>query len=197
VYLIRHGATRENRARVLIGQTDPPLADESRAHLRSIRFPIKPEAIYSSPLRRAAETASLLFHGQAVTLNPDLMERGFGDFEGRPLASLIKNEDGRTTYTHWDEETLVRNHGEPIQELESRISRFKGTLMAAEARTIAVVSHGTLIAYMVRVFFGEASRRASPANLHVVCFRLHGDGAVTDLVYDVPIDEMQAASLHE
>jgi len=172
-----------------VGHADPPLAEESRAQLRRIRFPAEPEAVYSSPLRRAAETASLLFPGRAVIMDPDLVERGFGDLEGKPITPLT-TDDGRTTYAHWDEETLARNHGEPIQELEARINRFKKALMAVEARSIAVVSHGTLISHMVRVFFGEASRRASPGNLHVVYFRLDKNGNFHDLIYDVCINEL-------
>ena len=190
IYLIRHGATEENKARVLIGQSDPPLSEDSRVLLRSIKFPIKPEFIYSSPLRRAAETASLLFPHQVVTLDHDLVERGFGDFEGKPIASLIKNDDGVSSYIFRDEETLVRNRGEPIGELESRIMRFKKTLMATDAQSIAVVSHGTLISHIVRVFFGEASRRASPGNLHVVKFRLDECGNISGLRYDVSFDEI-------
>ena len=190
IYLIRHGATEENKARVLIGQTDPPLAEESRVLLKSIRFPIEPEVIYSSPLRRATETVSLLFPNQVVTKDSNLVERGFGDFEGKPIASLSGSANGRTTYAFRDEEALVRNRGEPIEELESRIMRFNKTLMATDAQSIAVVSHGTLISHLVRVFFGEVSRRASPGNIHVVYFRLDKCGNVSDLRYDVRIDEM-------
>jgi alpha-ribazole phosphatase len=190
IYLIRHGATDENKARVLIGQTDPPLAEESRVLLKSIRFPVDPEAVYSSPLKRAAETAYLLFPNKAVIEDSDLVERGFGDFEGRLIASLTKKEEGELTYAFRDEDTLVRNGGEPMEELESRIARFKETLMASEAPVIAVVSHGTLISHMVRVFFGEASRRDSPGNIHVVYFKLDDYGNVSDLVYDVCIDEV-------
>jgi hypothetical protein len=68
--------------------------------------------------------------------------------------------------------------------------RFKKTLMATDAQLITVVSHGTLISHMVRVFFGEASRRASPGNLHVVHFRLDEYGNVSGLRYDVNIDEI-------
>ena len=190
IYLIRHGATEENKARLLIGQTDPPLAEESRTLLKSIRFPIEPDVIYSSPLRRATETSSLLFPDHTITEDFDLMERGFGDFEGKPIASLSKYEDGRTMYVFRDEETLVRNRGEPIEELESRIIRFKKTLMAADARSIVVVSHGTLISHIVRVFFSEVSPRTSPKNIHVVHFRLDEYGDVADLRYDLCISEL-------
>jgi alpha-ribazole phosphatase len=190
IYLIRHAATEENRVRVLIGQSDPPLAEESRTLLKSITFPMKPEVVYSSPLQRAAETASLLFPDQSINLDSDLVERGFGDLEGKPVSVLTKNIDGKMIYSFRDEETLTRNHGEPMEKLESRINRFKKTLMATNAQSIAVVSHGTLISHIVRVFFGEPKRRESLRNVHLVYFKLDERGNVSDLRYDVPIDEI-------
>ena len=58
VYLIRHGTTEENKARIIIGKSDPPLTDESRAFIRSIKVPFNPDIVYSSPLQRAYETAT-------------------------------------------------------------------------------------------------------------------------------------------
>ena len=190
IYLIRHGATQENNAGILIGQIDPPLSEDSKCQIKQLKFPREPAAIYSSPLRRAAETACLLFSDKSVTLDSDLKERGFGDFEGKPFADLTLNIDGRETYAFRDEETLVKNNGEPLNILESRILRFKRTLMNTDADVIAVVSHGTLISHMIRVFFAEESRRHSPGNLNVVYFTLDENGSVSGLRYNIPILEL-------
>jgi alpha-ribazole phosphatase len=190
IYLIRHGATKENKEGILIGQTDPPLGGDSRNQLRLVRFPINPQVIYSSPLKRATETAYLLFPEQKVIIDPDLVERGFGDFEGKSVSSLTKKINGITTYAFRDEETLVRNHGESIEDLEMRIKRFKNTLETTCTQTIVVVSHGTLISHIVRVFFHEPSRRPSPENLHIVFFKLDKRGICFDLKYNVSIDKI-------
>lgn len=189
VYLIRHGETAENRAGVLIGQSDPPLADESRVKIRSTVAPFRPDAVYSSPLRRARETAALLFPGNDVIIDADLVERGFGEFEGRPVASLSKEVDGVTTYAFRDEDVLVRSGGEPLNSLESRIRRFIERMSGLDAGKIAVVSHGTLISHMVRILLGEEKRRPSPRNTHAVYFKLDNYGKVTGLKYDVEIQE--------
>ena len=190
IYLIRHGTTKENKARTLIGQLDPPLADESKVLLKSIRAPFVPDMIYSSPLRRAHETATLLFPDRTIVNDPDVMERCFGDFEGKLIEELGKGSNGRTVYDFKDEATLVSNGGEPIGELEARIRRFIDRLLKTDARTIAVVSHGTLISHMVGVLLGEETSRASPMNLHLVHFILDKDGNASGLRYDLSMDEI-------
>jgi len=189
IYLIRHGSTEENKARRLIGQLDPPLADESKALLRSLRAPFVPDIIYSSPLRRAHETATLLFPDRVIVDDPDIMERRFGGFEGKPIEALGKGSNGGTVYGFRDEATLVGNGGEPIGELEARIRRFIERLLNTDATTIAVVSHGTLISHMVGVLLGEETPRASPRNLHLVHFMLDEEGDASGLRYDMSMDE--------
>jgi len=190
IYLIRHGSTEENKARTLIGQLDLPLADESKVLLKPIRAPFVPDIIYSSPLKRAYETATLLFPDRTIVNDSDIMERCFGDFEGRLIEGLGKDSNGEIVYDFKDEATLVSNGGEPIGELESRIRRFIERLLYTDARTIAVVSHGTLISHMVGVLLGEETTRVSPRNLHLVHFILDKDGNASGLRYDLSMDEI-------
>ncbi len=187
VYLIRHGTTEENKARVLIGQSNPSLAEEARNAMNPVES-FNPDVIYSSPLKRAYETASLLFPDREITEDPDIMERGFGDFEGKPIVVLGVDEDGKNIYAFKDEKVLVENGGEPVGELEARIRRFIDRLREVDAGSVAVVSHGTLISNMVKVVFGEEKPRTSPRNIHMVCFTIE-NGKATDLRYNIGFDE--------
>lgn len=92
--LIRHGETSANRDQIIAGRLDVALTEGGRAQAQDLqRFRWdQPLALFSSPLSRARDTAALGFPAQTVSLHPDLRERDWGVFEGRPLADLPPRE---------------------------------------------------------------------------------------------------------
>jgi len=90
LYLIRHGATANNRARPprLQGRrTDPGLSDEGFQQARATAALLggaHVDAVYSSPLLRARQTAEVIGepHDLAVEVVDDLIEVDVGDWEG-------------------------------------------------------------------------------------------------------------------
>jgi glucosyl-3-phosphoglycerate phosphatase len=86
--LWRHGQTTYNAERRFQGQSDVPLNDVGREQARrAARYlaAMKPDAIFSSDLSRAAETAAILAQltGLPVQLDKDLRERAGGSWEGK------------------------------------------------------------------------------------------------------------------
>jgi glucosyl-3-phosphoglycerate phosphatase len=86
--LWRHGQTTYNAERRFQGQSDVPLNDVGREQARqAARYlaVMKPDAIFSSDLSRAAQTAAILARltGLTVQLDKDLRERGGGSWEGK------------------------------------------------------------------------------------------------------------------
>jgi uncharacterized phosphatase len=86
--LVRHGQTDWNAQRRLQGSTDIPLNDVGRGQARdavAVLSGYEWDAIVSSPLSRAAETADLIAAGlglQVARRVSDLAERSFGPAEG-------------------------------------------------------------------------------------------------------------------
>jgi broad specificity phosphatase PhoE len=85
--LVRHGETDWNADGRLQGQTDRPLSDFGRRQARQLADEIggeELEAIYSSDLARARETAEIVGErlGLPVVLDPDLREKDWGTWEG-------------------------------------------------------------------------------------------------------------------
>ena len=101
-------------------------------------------AIYSSPLKRALETAQAIakYHPLEVQIEPDLREMEVGDLEGVPIAQLTANFG--QFLLNWREgkgsEKLPR--GESIIELGDRVWAVVDKIMKNhDDGNIVVVSH--------------------------------------------------------
>jgi glucosyl-3-phosphoglycerate phosphatase len=91
--LWRHGQTTFNVERRFQGQTDVPLNEVGRAQAMEAApylAALGPDAIFSSDLSRAAQTAGFLAEltGLPVQLDKDLRERGGGSWEGMTAAEI-------------------------------------------------------------------------------------------------------------
>ncbi|MFT4011442.1 MAG: histidine phosphatase family protein, partial [Nocardioidaceae bacterium] len=77
--VVRHAPTAANHTGVFQGQTDvPPLPLQEVAPI-----PAQPtDVLWSSPLQRAVVAARALFPGHEPRLDPRLMERAVGAWEG-------------------------------------------------------------------------------------------------------------------
>ena len=109
LYLIRHGETEQNRSGVLMGSTDTPLNDQGRLQAASLRERINAlevDTIFSSPLSRAVETATLVF-GEEVPIITDssLQEFHFGEWEGMHFSEIAKQypEVWKMWLTDWEQ----------------------------------------------------------------------------------------------
>ena len=109
--LVRHGETDWNADGRLQGQTDRPLNDYGRRQARRLAEELDGEtleAIYSSDLARARETAEIVGErlGLAVALDPDLREKDWGNWEGLTAVERDRVEFvGESTEAH-QERTL-------------------------------------------------------------------------------------------
>lgn len=86
LYLIRH--TEPALRGVFLGSTDPGLSEQGRADAARLLAGLEVAAVYTSPLRRARETASAIPAPQPPVVLPELREMGFGDWEGLTWAEI-------------------------------------------------------------------------------------------------------------
>ncbi|HPX93709.1 MAG TPA: histidine phosphatase family protein [Bacillota bacterium] len=96
LYLIRHGLTLQNLQREYQGSVlDYGILPESRLLIEQRqKRGVTPEirTLWVSPLLRARQTAELYFPGMDMELMPDLMEREFGDWDGRTHDELLLSD---------------------------------------------------------------------------------------------------------
>ena len=102
VELIRHGETELQAQGRYQGAVDVPLSGEGRRKLSAGRESLStdgiyrdPAVVYVSPLKRARETASILFPEAVQVVIPELAEMNFGKFEGRNYKEMENDPDYR------------------------------------------------------------------------------------------------------
>jgi broad specificity phosphatase PhoE len=109
--LVRHGETDWNADGRLQGQTDRPLSDFGRRQAQQLAEELRGEeleAVYSSDLARARETAEIVGErlGLPVVFDPDLREKDWGTWEGLTTVERDRVEFvGESTEAH-QERTL-------------------------------------------------------------------------------------------
>jgi len=140
IYLIRHGETSGNAARI-VQKPDIPLSDRGVAQAERLARRLGREGItriLSSDLARAAMTAHHLARATSVAIEfePLLQERNFGDVRGTPYSEL--------TFDLFDPDFAPPN-GETWEVFHARVDRAWAAVRAAAPSSnghLAVVTHG-------------------------------------------------------
>lgn len=140
--LLRHGPTAWNREGRIQGSSDIPLDAAARMDLAALALPTPWTAaeLWSSPLKRAAETAELVA-GRPPRVSGALTEMNWGDWEGRHGADLLAERD--SGYRHieewgWD---YRPPGGESPRELRERLQPW---LDNVERDAVAVCHIGVM-----------------------------------------------------
>ena len=135
VYLIRHGKTAWNLEGRYQGKSDLPLSQTGKQELRRAEF--APERVYISPMKRADETAALLFPGARRISVPGLEEMDFGAFEGKSFRDLKDD----LAYRTWVEGGCTGQcpGGESREGFSKRICAAFETLMAREREEMSIL----------------------------------------------------------
>lgn len=129
IALLRHGHTSWNRAGRIQGRSDIPLDDDARDVLGELSLPEpwQQAELWSSPLSRAFETATLVA-GREPRTTPALTEMNWGKWEGLHGVDLRADPDsGFRDIEHWGWDYRPPS-GESPQEVWDRIEPWLGTL---------------------------------------------------------------------
>jgi broad specificity phosphatase PhoE len=147
VILIRHGETDWNVVRRFQGLSDIPLNATGRLQAGFAKNglqDIELDAIYTSPLQRAAETAEIIRGDRAIPVYPvqGLREMGIGEWEGLLVSEIDERYPGQ--YDLWRKApTQIRlKGGEPYTETQKRAWKtFWEIVKKHEGKTVLIVSH--------------------------------------------------------
>lgn len=153
--MIRHGETEWNVRKRVQGHSDIPLNDEGRrlAHVTSDAIADIPfTRVYTSPLKRAYETAMIIKGERDIPVIEDtrIMEIGFGEYEGLSCAREDYNIPDSNFMNFFERPELYKppKGAESIEELCKRTGDFLEEIMHNKDigdEVILVSTHGAAL----------------------------------------------------
>lgn len=159
VLLVRHGRTSANEKGILAGTAPGTVLDdrgvEQAQVLSELLAGLEVSAIISSPLERTMQTAQALAAtlvnktGAALEISrePALAECEYGDWTGRALSDLAKEDLWRSVQDHPSSVVFPGANGEAMAHMAQRATeaiRRWNDLLGPESIYV-VVSHGDVI----------------------------------------------------
>ncbi|WP_395679702.1 histidine phosphatase family protein [Inquilinus sp.] len=134
---LRHGESTANRDGVIAGSTDAALTALGEAQAREAAIALANSGIrriVASPLRRALRTAEAVAEalGLPVATYPGLVERHWGEWEGRPVAE-------RSSYL------MVPEGGESWEAFRDRAWAACEPILAAGPSPLLIVAHAGIM----------------------------------------------------
>jgi probable phosphoglycerate mutase len=174
ILLARHGETDWNRERRVQGHSDTPLNETGREQARTLAGALAGEpldAVYSSDLARARETAEIVAaaHGLEVRTDAELRERNFGSWEGLTDVEIHERHG-----SDWS-----RHDGETDEQVRARVLGAVDRIAAAHpGEEVLVVSHGGALNALWHHASGARIERWANCAVYRLAFR---DGAFSPI----------------
>lgn len=147
IWITRHGQTRFNHSRLMQGLTDEPLNDrgiEQAERAREVIGDVRFDAVYSSPLIRAKQTASIIggMEIEEVITDPRIIEADFGKYE---LHKYYLLGPAMTLYWALPEIFPAPKTVETTASLRRRSASFLRELEKKEYDNVLVACHGGIM----------------------------------------------------
>ena len=153
IYIVRHGQTDFNVNGIYGGRKDISLNEEGikqayelREKLKDVKF----DFVFSSPLKRSLETASIICNNEIIK-DDRIIERSNGDLEGKLKAEINDIPD-------FNNPNEKRYNIENIVDFRNRIYNFLNDITQIyKGKNILVVTHAGVGIYARCFFEGEPS----------------------------------------
>lgn len=145
--LMRHGTTGQPSYR---GQIDDPLNDLGWQQSHAAADAGTWDLVVSSTLRRCADFSRALCAQRGVPLQLDarLVEYHFGDWQGRTIADLERDEAAQITAYRADPQRHPPPRGEDFDAFGRRIAAALDAVAVQRAGRVLVITHGAVIRWV-------------------------------------------------
>ncbi len=148
ILLVRHGQTEWNRIERFRGRYDVELnstgIEQARRTAQRIVNHWKPTGIFSSPLKRAVQTAEKIAQVCDLKVDPDLglIDIDYGEWQGlTPTEAREKWEEQVSSWFEHPERSVIPG-GESLTAVQDRAITFLTTAVTQHAdQTIVIVGH--------------------------------------------------------
>jgi len=156
LFLIRHGQTDSNVEGRYQGSLETNLTEkgmEQAAAAKKYLSKVKFSGIYSSPLKRAMQSAAIIAKdsGLEIKVRKDLREINFGKWEGMRFEEI--NSKYRQDYQDWlaDPYNNSPTGGESFGSVIERASKTVKDVVAKnpDGSSVAIITHGGVILALI------------------------------------------------
>lgn len=150
VVFMRHGETILNKEKRFSGIIDCCLTNDGIEKAKNSKFKEGEfDFVYTSSLKRAIDTAKLVYPYKKAIINNYIIERKLGDFEGR-----IKKEVDSELVKLFRENKYIPNGAETTDEVAKRVLTFIEYLKQThlDEDRILVISHAGIIRELKKIF---------------------------------------------
>lgn len=155
IYLIRHGLTESNKKKIYAGWSDESLCQEGVSALleigkKSKKFKI--EKVFSSPIRRAVQTAEVInsFLNMTIEIEENLKEMKMGPWEGLSEDEVAEKFPNEWKIWNLEPSKLKLDGRETLKELQIRgLKAVKNISNISDCSRILAVTHVALIRVLI------------------------------------------------
>lgn len=184
ILLVRHGQTNSNIDGYYMGRSDEDLNQEGYSQARKLSARLAGTSIntiYSSPLKRAVNTASIVAepHRLKTEVVQDLIEIGLGDWQGLYIDEIARGWPELWQQWRSDPTDVVLPNGESFQQVVKRAVRTIEKIAAADAgKTVVIVTHEIIVKLAVIYALGAPTsiyRRFDVFNASLSTIHVHAD----------------------
>jgi probable phosphoglycerate mutase len=150
LWLIRHGETAWTLSGAHTGRTDLPLTANGEQQALAIRNRLAGKEfclVLSSPLARARETCRLAGYGEGASIDPNLMEWDYGEYEGLSTPQI---REERPDWQLWRDGVPG---GETVEQVGARADRVIARAALAGG-DVALFAHGHLLRILAARWLG-------------------------------------------
>jgi len=181
-YLVRHGESVYNAEGRIQGQSDVPLSDFGRKQSEAVASAMASlpcDVVYSSPLRRALETARAIAEplGLEIRTDPRLMEVHAGIFQDKLRSQLEELHPEELARWLSGDPDFVIPGGESRRALARRGCEAFESIRRAGHDRVAVVAHGRLLVVALNAVL-DLPVDEQPSALD--------NGSITTISFDAP-----------
>lgn len=155
LYCVRHGESVFNAEGRIQGQLDPPLSDLGHAQSRAVAGVFAQEqidAVYSSPLRRALDTAHHIADALDMQVHTDerLKEIHAGIFQGRRWDEITVEFPAEAKQWKAHDPDFVIPGGESRRQLMLRGAEALRDIREGNHERVIVVAHGGMLTAAIK-----------------------------------------------
>ena len=146
IVLVRHGETEWNVGEIYRGRADVALDEvgiKQAELLGKYLSGLKLDAIYSSPLRRALDTANIVARYQSVDaqVSHGLIDFDYGEWQGLPDKEAKKLYSALHNKWHANPQLVKMPGGESLDDVRKRALAVVNEVVSKYRGSIALVSH--------------------------------------------------------